>query len=73
MADLDPTGEAGSLAAAIRAIARGESLDVALDVVLRSIAGACGAASALIATADEDRLPRRVVRSVGFAASDIAK
>ena len=72
MADLDPIGEAGALAAAIRAIARDESLDAALDVVLRSIADACGAASALIATADEDRLPRRVVRSVGFAASDIA-
>jgi len=70
--DLDPTGAAGSLAAAIRAIARSGRLDAALDVVLRGVADHLGAALALIVAADEDRSPRHVVRSLGLADGDIA-
>jgi diguanylate cyclase (GGDEF)-like protein len=70
--DLDPTGAAGSLAAAIRAIARGGSLDAALDVVLRSVVDDVGAALALIVAAGEDRSQRHVVRSLGLAEGDVA-
>ena len=72
MRDLDPTGAAGSLAAAIRAIARSESLDAALDVVLRGIADDLGATLALIVATDEDRSQRHVLRSLGLAEGDIA-
>ena len=72
MRDLDPTGVAGSLAAAIRAIARSESLDAALDVVLRSIVDDLGATLALIVATDEDRSQRHVLRSLGLAEGDIA-
>jgi diguanylate cyclase (GGDEF)-like protein len=70
--DLDPTGTAGSLAAAIRAIARSESLDAALDVVLRDISDDLGATLALIVATDEDRSQRHVLRSLGLAEGDIA-
>jgi diguanylate cyclase (GGDEF)-like protein len=70
--DLDPTGAAGSLAAAIRAIARSESLDVALDVVLRGVADDLGATLALIVATDEDRSQCHVLRSLGLAEGDIA-
>jgi diguanylate cyclase (GGDEF)-like protein len=70
--DLDPTGAAGSLAAAIRAIARSESLDVALDVILRGVADDLGATLALIVATDEDRSQRHVLRSLGLAEGDIA-
>jgi diguanylate cyclase (GGDEF)-like protein len=70
--DLDPTGAAGSLAAAIRAIARGGSLDAALDVVLRSVVDDVGAALAVIVAAGEDRSQRHVVRSLGLAEGDVA-
>lgn len=72
MRDLDPTGVAGSLAAAIRAIARSESLDAALDVVLRGIVDDLGATLALIVATDEDRSQRHVLRSLGLAEGDIA-
>jgi len=70
--DLDPTDAAGSLAAAIRAIARSESLDVALDVILRGVADDLGATLALIVATDEDRSQRHVLRSLGLAEGDIA-
>jgi diguanylate cyclase (GGDEF)-like protein len=70
--DLDPTGAAGSLAVAIRAIARSESLDAALDIVLRSVADDLSAALAMIVATDEDRSRRHVLRSLGLAESDIA-
>jgi diguanylate cyclase (GGDEF)-like protein len=70
--DLDPTGAAGSLAAAIRAIARSASLDAALDIVLRSVADDLGATLALIVATDEDRSQRHVLRSLGLAEGDIA-
>ena len=77
MPDLDPTGAAGSpaagsLAATIRAIARSESLDAALDVVLRSVTDDLGAALALIAATDDDRSQRHVLRSLGLAEGDNA-
>ena len=72
MRDLDPTDAAGSLAAAIRAIARSESLDVALDVILRGVADDLGATLALIVATDEDRSQRHVLRSLGLAEGDIA-
>ena len=75
MPELDPTAAAGllaagSLAAAIRAVARSESLDAALDVVLRSVTGDLGATLALIAATDEDRSRRHVLRSLGLAEGD---
>jgi diguanylate cyclase (GGDEF)-like protein len=70
--DLDTTGAAGPLAAAIRAIARSESLDTALDIVLRGIADDLGATLALIVATDEDRSQRHVLRSLGLAEGDIA-
>jgi len=75
--DLDPTGPASplaasSLASAIRAIARSESLDAALDVVLRSVADDLGATLALIAATDEDRSRRHILRSLGLAEGDNA-
>jgi len=70
--DLDTTGAAGPLAAAIRAIARSESLDTALDIVLRGIADDLGARLALIVATDEDRSQRHVLRSLGLAEGDIA-
>ena len=72
MRDLDTTGAAGPLAAAIRAIARSESLDTALDIVLRGIADDLGARLALIVATDEDRSQRHVLRSLGLAEGDIA-
>ena len=72
MSDLDPTGAAGSLAAAIRAIARSANLDAALDVILRSVADDLGAALALIVAADEDRSQRHVLRGLGLAEGDAA-
>jgi diguanylate cyclase (GGDEF)-like protein len=70
--DLDPTGAAGSLAAAIRAIARNESLDASLDLILRSVADDQGAALALVVATDEDRSERHVLRSLGLAEGGIA-
>ena len=72
MRDLDPTGTAGPLAATVRAIARSEGLDAALDPILRNVADDLGASLALIVAADEDRSHRHVLRSLGLAESDIA-
>jgi len=70
--DLDPAGAADSLAAAVRAIARGGSLDAALDGLLRRVADDLGAALAVIVAPGEDGSQRHVLRSRGLADGAIA-
>ncbi len=72
MSDLDPAGAAGTLAAAVRTIARGGSLDAALDELLRIVADDLGAAIAVIVAPAEGSSRRHVLRSRGLADADIA-
>jgi diguanylate cyclase (GGDEF)-like protein len=65
--DLDSADAAGTLAAAIRAVARSASLDEALDAVLRGVASDLGADRGLVVATNEDPSRRRVLRSLGFA------
>ncbi len=72
MRDLASAGAAGTLAAAIRAIARSPSLDEALDAVLQGVADDLGADRALVVATDEGSSRRRVLRSRGFAEDQVA-
>ncbi len=72
MRELDPSGPADQLAAAIRAVGRGDGLDSALDVIMRSALEGHGAALAVTIATNEDGPGRRVVRSLGLAESDVA-
>ena len=72
MPDLDPPSEISSLAAAIRAIARSENLDAALDIVLLGVADDLGATRALVVAMDGEQSQRHVLRSLGLAESDVA-
>ena len=72
MRDLDPTGVAGPLGAAVRTAARGESLDSALDLILKGVADDVGAALVMIVAAGDDRTRRHVLRSQGLAEGDVA-
>jgi diguanylate cyclase (GGDEF)-like protein len=70
--ELDPSGPADPLAAAIRAVGRGDSLDSALDVIMRSAMEGQGATLALIVATNDDGPERRVLRSHGLAEGDVA-
>ena len=72
MRDLDSAGAAGTLAVAIRAVARSASLDEALDAILQGVVTDLGADRALVIATDEDPSRRRVLRSLGFAAGQLA-
>jgi diguanylate cyclase (GGDEF)-like protein len=72
VSDLVPTGAAGSLAAVVRAIARGGSPDAALDELLRHVADDLGAAIAVIVTPAGGAARRHVLRSLCLADAAIA-
>ncbi len=72
MPELDQTGDAGSLPAALRAVGHADSLESALDVILRSVADDQGAARVLIVATHEDGSGRHVIRSLGIDDEDVA-
>jgi diguanylate cyclase (GGDEF)-like protein len=69
---LDPSGAADPLAAAIRAVGHGDGLDSALDVILRGLVNGLGATLALVVATNEDGTGRHVVRSRGLADDGVA-
>jgi len=69
---LDPSGDADPLATAVRAVARGDGLDSALDVIVRGAVEGQGATLALVVAANDDGAGRHVLRSSGLAEGDIA-
>jgi diguanylate cyclase (GGDEF)-like protein len=69
---VDPAGAADSLASAVRAIARGGSLDAALHGLLGRVIDDLGAAMAVVVAPGEGASPRHVLRSRGLADDDIA-
>jgi diguanylate cyclase (GGDEF)-like protein len=68
VSDLDSTGAAVLLAAAIRGVARGETGHSALVRILRSVADDVGAALAMIVATDDDRPERHLLVGLGLAA-----
>ena len=72
MRELDPSGPADPLAAAVRSVGRGDGLDSALDVILRGVIDDQGATLALIVAANDDGPERHVFRSRGLAEGDVA-
>lgn len=71
MLELDPSGGADPLARAVRAVGRADSLDSALDVILRGIVEEREAALALIVATNEDRAGGSLLRSLGLADGDL--
>jgi diguanylate cyclase (GGDEF)-like protein len=70
--ELDRSGDADPLAAAVRAVGRGDGLDAALDMILRSALEGRGAAVAMVVATSEDGPGRHVVQSRGLAEGDVA-
>ncbi len=70
--ELDPSGAADSLAAAIRAVGHGDSLEAALDVILGGLVDGQRATVALVLATDPDGTGRHVIRSHGLADADVA-
>ena len=72
MRQLAPSGVADPLAAAIRAVAHGDSLDTALDAIMGGLADGRGAALVLVVATNDDGTGRHVLRSRGLADVDVA-
>ena len=72
MRELDPSGAAEMLSAAIRAVGHGDDLDAALDAILGSLVDGQGDTLALVLATDHDGTGRHVIRSRGLADGDVA-